>query len=149
MDARQWGDVIRTNLDSCFNMSKCVIDNMREKGFGRIINISSVNGQAGQAGQTNYTATKAGIIGFTKSLALETANKGITVNCVAPGYIDTEMVQAVPQEILEKIIKNKIPIGRLGKPEEIAEAVLYLVKDESSFITGTTLNVNGGQYNIP
>ena len=130
-------------------MSKCVIDSMREKGFGRIINISSVNGQAGQAGQTNYAATKAGMIGFTKSLALETANKGITVNCVAPGYIDTEMVQAVPQEILAKIVKSKIPLGRLGKPEEIAEAVLYLVKDESGFITGTTLNVNGGQYNVP
>ena len=122
---------------------------MREKGFGRIINISSVNGQAGQAGQTNYAATKAGMIGFTKSLALETANKGITVNCVAPGYIDTEMVQAVPQEILAKIVKSKIPLGRLGKPEEIAEAVLYLVKNESGFITGTTLNVNGGQYNVP
>tara|TARA_Y100000294_G_C8350218_1_gene254401 strand:- start:213 stop:581 length:369 start_codon:yes stop_codon:yes gene_type:complete len=122
---------------------------MREKRFGRIINISSVNGQAGQAGQTNYTSTKAGMIGFTKSLALETANKGITVNCVAPGYIDTEMVQAVPKEILDKIIKDKIPMGRLGKPEEIAETVLYLVKDESGFITGTTLNINGGQYNIP
>lgn len=149
MDVRQWGDVIRTNLDSCFNMSKCVIDSMREKGFGRIINISSVNGQAGQAGQTNYSATKAGIIGFTKSLALETANKGITVNCVSPGYVDTEMVQAVPKEILDRIIKSKIPLGRLGKPEEIAEAVLYLAKDESGFITGTTLNINGGQYNIP
>ena len=149
MDVRQWGDVIRTNLDSCFNMSKCVIDSMREKGFGRIINISSVNGQAGLAGQTNYTSTKAGMIGFTKSLALETANKGITVNCVAPGYIDTEMVQAVPKEILDKIIEDKIPLGRLGKPEEIAEAVLYLAKDESGFITGTTLNVNGGQYNVP
>ena len=122
---------------------------MREKGFGRIVNISSVNGQAGQAGQTNYASTKAGMIGFTKSLALETANKGITVNCVAPGYIDTEMVQAVPQDILNKIIKSKIPLGRLGKPEEIAEAVLYLVKDDSGFITGTTLNVNGGQYNVP
>ena len=149
MDVRQWGDVIRTNLDSCFNMSKCVIDSMREKGFGRIINISSVNGQAGQAGQTNYASTKSGMIGFTKSLALETANKGITVNCVAPGYIDTEMVQAVPKEILDKIIKDKIPLGRLGKPEEIAEAVLYLAKDESGFITGTTLNANGGQYNVP
>ncbi len=149
MDLRQWGDVIRTNLDSCFNMSKCVINSMREKGFGRIVNISSVNGQAGQAGQTNYTSTKAGMIGFTKSLALETASKGITVNCVAPGYIDTEMVQAVPKEILDKIIKDKIPMGRLGKPEEIAETVLYLVKDESGFITGTTLNVNGGQHNIP
>ena len=149
MDVRQWGDVIRTNLDSCFNMSKCVIDSMREKGFGRIINISSVNGQVGQAGQTNYSATKAGMIGFSKSLALETANKGITVNCVAPGYVDTEMIQAVPKEILDKIIKNKIPLGRLGKPEEIAEAVLYLAKDESVFITGTTLNVNGGQYNVP
>jgi acetoacetyl-CoA reductase len=130
-------------------MSKCVIDSMREKGFGRIINISSVNGQTGQVGQTNYSSTKAGMIGFTKSLALETANKGITVNCVAPGYIDTEMVQAVPKEILDKIIKSKIPLGRLGKPEEIAEAVLYLAKDESGFITGTTLNVNGGQYNVP
>ena len=149
MDVRQWGDVIRTNLDSCFNMSKCVIDSMREKGFGRIINISSVNGQAGQSVQTNYASTKAGMIGFTKSLALETANKGITVNCVAPGYIDTEMVQAVPKEILDKIIKDKIPLGRLGKPEEIAETVLYLAKDESGFITGTTLNVNGGQYNVP
>jgi acetoacetyl-CoA reductase len=122
---------------------------MREKGFGRIVNISSVNVQAGQAGQTNYTSTKAGMIGFTKSLALETANKGITVNCVAPGYIDTEMVQAVPKEIISKIIKDKIPIGRLGKPEEIAEAILYLVDDESGFITGTTLNINGGQYNVP
>ena len=149
MSTESWERVIDTNLNGTFYCSKAVIRNMIRSRWGRIINIGSVVGLRGNIGQTNYTATKAGMIGFTKSLALETANKGITVNCVAPGYIDTEMVQAVPQEILDKIIKNKIPLGRLGKPEEIAEAVLYLVKDESGFITGTTLNVNGGQYNVP
>jgi acetoacetyl-CoA reductase len=145
MKPEQWGDVIKTNLDSVFNMSRLVIEGMRERGYGRIISISSINGQAGQAGQTNYSAAKAAIIGFTKALALESAAKGITVNAVAPGYIDTDMVRAVPPEVLEKIIA-KIPSKRLGKPEEIAEMVAFLASDEAAFTTGATFTVNGGQY---
>ena len=141
----QWEDVIRTNLTSCFNLSRLVIEHMREVGFGRIINIGSINGQAGQYGQVNYAAAKSGIHGFTKALAQEGAGKGITVNAIAPGYIDTEMVRAVPENVLEKIIA-KIPVKRLGKPEEIAEGVCFLASDNSGFITGSTLSINGGQH---
>jgi len=145
MRADQWSDVIRTNLDSCFNMSRAVIEGMRSRGFGRIVNISSINGQAGQIGQTNYAAAKAGMLGFTKALAQEGASRGVTVNALAPGYTETDMVRAVPANVLEQIIA-RIPVGRLGKPEEIARAVLFLVADEAGFITGSTLTVNGGQY---
>lgn len=145
MGAEQWNAVIETNLNSCFNMAKTMISGMRERGFGRIVNISSVNGQLGQFGQTNYSAAKAGIFGFTKALARETASKGITVNAVAPGYIGTDMVRAVDEKILEKIVAQ-IPVGRLGEPEEIARAVCFLVGDEAGFITGETLSVNGGQH---
>ena len=145
MDPQQWVDVIQTNLTSCFNLSRLVIDHMREIGFGRIINIGSINGQAGQYGQVNYAAAKSGIHGFTKALAQEGAAKGITVNAIAPGYIDTDMVRAVPENVLEKIIAG-IPVKRLGKPEEIADGVLFLAKDESGFITGSTLSINGGQH---
>jgi acetoacetyl-CoA reductase len=141
----QWNKVIQTNLSSCFNTCRAVIEGMRERGFGRIVNIGSVNGQAGQYGQVNYAAAKSGIHGFTKALALEGASKHITVNAIAPGYVDTEMVRAVPQPVLEKIIKT-IPVGRLGKPEDIARAVLFLVADEAEFITGSTLSINGGQH---
>lgn len=145
MTPENWQTVIRTNLDSCFNMSHAVIEKMRANNFGRIVSISSVNGQLGQFGQTNYSAAKAGVFGFTKALARETAAKGITVNAVAPGYIATEMVRAVPENILEKIIAG-IPVGRLGQPEEIARCVLFLAADESGFITGETLSANGGQH---
>jgi acetoacetyl-CoA reductase len=145
MTPDQWNEVIYVNLASIFNMSRQVIDGMRTRGFGRIINISSINGQKGQMGQTNYSAAKAGAIGFTKALALETANKGITVNAVAPGYIDTEMVAAVPEAVMQKIV-GAIPVGRLGKAEEIAACVAFLARDDSSFITGTTITANGGQY---
>jgi acetoacetyl-CoA reductase len=145
MRPEQWQQVIDTNLGSCFNCARAVIDGMRERGFGRIVNIGSINGQAGQYGQVNYAAAKSGIHGFTKALAQEGAAKGITVNAVAPGYVDTEMVRAVPAPVLEKII-SRIPVGRLGKPEDIARAVLFLVQDEAGFITGTTLSVNGGQH---
>jgi len=145
MRADQWNDVIRTNLDSCFNMARAVIEGMRGRGFGRIVNISSINGQAGQIGQTNYAAAKAGMLGFTKALAQEGASRGVTVNAVAPGYVETEMVRAVPANVLEQIVA-RIPVGRLGQPEEIARAVLFLVADESGFITGSTLSINGGQY---
>lgn len=145
MTQKQWHEVVDTNLDSVFNMSRLVIEGMRERGFGRIVNISSINGQSGQVGQTNYSAAKAGLIGFTKALALESASKGITVNVVAPGYIDTEMVRAVPPEVLEKIVA-KIPVKRLGKAEEIARAVVFLAADESGFTTGATFDINGGQY---
>lgn len=145
MSKEQWNEVIFVNLASIFNMSRQVIDGMRERGFGRIVNISSINGQKGQMGQTNYSAAKAGAIGFTKALAQETAAKGITVNCVAPGYIDTEMVSAVPQPVLDKIIAG-IPVGRLGRAEEIAACVAFLARDDSSFITGATIAANGGQY---
>ena len=145
MDYNQWEQVLRTNLTSCFNMSRNVIDGMRERKFGRIVNITSVNGQAGQYGQTNYSATKAGMIGFTKALALEGASYGITVNALASGYVATEMVRAVPEKILEKIVA-KIPIGRLADPDEIARGVEFLVADTSAYITGSTLSINGGQH---
>lgn len=145
MGAESWHAVIETNLTSLFNMSRVVIEGMRARGFGRIINISSINGQVGQVGQANYSAAKAGVIGFSKALARESANKGITVNTIAPGYIETDMVKAVPQNVLDKIIE-KIPVGRLGQPEEIARAVCFLAANESGFITGETLSVNGGQH---
>jgi acetoacetyl-CoA reductase len=145
MSFEQWNAVIQTNLASCFNMSRQVIEGMRARGFGRIVNIGSVNGQAGQYGQVNYAAAKSGIHGFTKALAQEGAGRGVTVNAVAPGYVDTEMVRAVPAEVLEKIIA-RIPVGRLGKAEDIARTVLFLVADEAGFITGSTLSVNGGQH---
>jgi acetoacetyl-CoA reductase len=145
MTAKQWHEVIGTNLDSVFNMSRLVIEGMRERGFGRIISISSINGQAGQVGQTNYSAAKAAIIGFTKALALESAAKNVTVNAIAPGYIDTDMVRAVPPDVLEKIVA-KIPVKRLGKPEDIARMVLFLAHDDAGFATGATFTVNGGQY---
>jgi acetoacetyl-CoA reductase len=145
MKPAEWQQVIATNLTSCFNMSQLVIAAMREKGFGRIINISSINGQKGQLGQTNYAAAKAGMLGFTKALALETAARGITVNAVAPGYIATEMVAAVAPETLAKIVAQ-IPLGRLGQPEEIARIVQFLAADDASIITGATITANGGHY---
>ena len=145
MSHDNWQAVIDTNLGSCFNMSRAVIDGMRNRGFGRIVNIGSINGQAGQYGQVNYAAAKSGIHGFTKALAQEGAAKGITVNAIAPGYINTDMVRAVPENVLEKIIA-KIPVGRLGEADEIARAVLFLVADEGGFITGSTLSINGGQH---
>ncbi|HXK54940.1 MAG TPA: acetoacetyl-CoA reductase [Hyphomicrobiales bacterium] len=148
MSAENWHTVIRTNLDSVFNMTQPLINGMRERGFGRIITISSINGQKGQMGQTNYSAAKAGVIGFTKALAQEGARKGITANVVAPGYIGTEMVMAVPKEVLEKSILPQIPVGRLGEVEEVARCVVFLASDEAGFITGSTLTVNGGQYFI-
>ncbi|MFZ3176944.1 MAG: acetoacetyl-CoA reductase [Methylovirgula sp.] len=148
MNPAQWYAVINTNLNSLFNMTRPVIEGMRSRGFGRIVNISSINGQRGQMGQTNYAAAKAGDIGFTKSLAQENAGKGITVNAVCPGYIATEMVKAVPKEILEKSILPQIPVRRLGEPEEVARCVVFLVSDAAGFITGATLSVNGGQYMV-
>ncbi|MBV8133934.1 MAG: acetoacetyl-CoA reductase [Alphaproteobacteria bacterium] len=145
MSFEQWNAVIQTNLTSCFNMSRQVIEGMRARGFGRIVNIGSINGQAGQFGQTNYAAAKAGMQGFTKSLAQEGAARGITVNLVAPGYVETDMVRAMPADVLEKIVA-RIPVGRLGKAEDIARAVLFLVADGAGFITGSTLSVNGGQH---
>ena len=145
MSWEQWNAVIQTNLSSCFNMSRAVIEEMRTRGFGRIVNIGSINGQAGQFGQTNYSAAKSGMHGFTKALAQEGAARGITVNTLAPGYTETDMVRAVPASVLEQIIA-RIPVGRLGKPEEVARAVLFLVADEAGFITGTMLSVNGGQH---
>ena len=148
MTADQWYQVINTNLNSLFNMCRPVIEGMRERGFGRIVNISSINGQKGQMGQVNYSASKAGDIGFTKSLAQENARKGITVNAVCPGYIATEMVMAVPKEVLEKSVIPQIPVGRLGQPEEVARCVVFLVSDQAGFITGSVLTANGGQYMI-
>ena len=145
MTPQQWNEVIATNLTSCFNMCRLVIDGMRERGFGRIVNIGSINGQAGQYGQVNYAAAKSGIHGFTKALGQEGAAKGITVNAIAPGYIDTDMVAAVPAEVLAKIVA-RIPVGRLGKADEIARGVVFLVADEGGFITGSTLSINGGQH---
>lgn len=145
MDPQSWQEVLDTNLGSCFNMCRCVVENMREKKFGRIVNIGSVNGQAGQYGQVNYAAAKSGIHGFTKALALESASHGITVNAIAPGYVDTDMVRNVPSDVLEKIIAT-IPVGRLGTAHDIARSVLFLVSDEGGFITGSTLSINGGQH---
>ncbi len=145
MEEDQWDDVLMTNLKSCFNMCRAVIGGMRNNGFGRIINISSINGQKGQLGQTNYAAAKAGMIGFTKSLALESARKGITVNVVCPGYIKTEMTEAMDAAVLESIVKQ-IPQGRMGKPSEIAAVVAFLASQEAAYITGATLSANGGQY---
>ncbi|WP_010297050.1 acetoacetyl-CoA reductase [Candidatus Odyssella thessalonicensis] len=142
-----WEAVITTNLTSCFNMAHCVINGMRLRGVGRIINIASINGQKGQIGQVNYSAAKAGVIGFTKALALECANKGITVNVIAPGYIDTDMVKAVPQNVLDSII-GQIPVGRLGTAEEIAHVVNFLAGEGAGFITGSTITANGGQYMV-
>lgn len=145
MSFDQWRAVLSTNLDSMFTMTKPVIDGMRNRGFGRIINISSINGQKGQMGQTNYSAAKAGVIGFTKALAQENAFKGITVNCICPGYIDTDMVAAVPEDVLKGIIKG-IPVGRLGKAEEIAALVVFLAGEQAGFFTGAVHTINGGQY---
>jgi acetoacetyl-CoA reductase len=145
MSFEQWSSVIQTNLTSCFNMTRQVIEGMRARGFGRIVNIGSINGQAGQFGQVNYAAAKAGMQGFTKALAQEGAARGVTVNVIAPGYVETDMVRAVQPDVLEKIVA-RIPVGRLGKPEEIARAVLFLVADEAGFITGSTLSINGGQH---
>ena len=145
MEHQQWQDVIDTNLSSMFNMSKQVFDGMCNRGWGRIVNISSLNGEKGQFGQANYAATKAGIYGFTRSIAQEGARKGVTVNAVSPGYIDTPMVRQVPENVLESIVQG-IPVGRLGQPEEIARAVAFLTAEEAGFITGTNLSVNGGQY---
>ncbi|BFM07443.1 acetoacetyl-CoA reductase [Halioxenophilus aromaticivorans] len=145
MNCDNWNAVLETNLKSCYNTCHKVVPGMRERGFGRIINISSVNGQQGQYGQVNYTAAKAGVLGFTKALALETAKYGITVNAIAPGYVDTEMVRAVPPEVLEKIIQ-KIPVGRLGNTGDIARAAGFLADERNSFITGSTLSINGGQF---
>ena len=145
MTPQQWNEVVCTNLSSVFNMSRLVIEGMRERCFGRIISISSINGQKGQVGQTNYSAAKAGIIGFTKALAQESASKGVTVNAICPGYIDTDMVRAVPPQVLAQII-DKIPLKRLGKPEEIAAMVVFLASNQAGFSTGATFTVNGGQY---
>ncbi len=145
MTYQMWEEVIHTNLTSCFNMARLVIESMRDRGFGRIVNIGSVNGQAGQYGQVNYAAAKSGIHGFTKALAQEGAAKNITVNAIAPGYVDTDMVRAVPPAVLEKIIA-KIPVGRLGRAEDIARCVMFLVADDADFFTGSTMSVNGGQH---
>ena len=145
MKPEQWDKVIQVNLNSVFNCTRNVLDGMRKRGFGRIVNISSINGQKGQYGQSNYAAAKAGILGFTKSVAQENAAKGITVNAIAPGYIGTDMVRKVPQEVLDKIVAQ-IPVGRLGEAEEIARCVAFLAADDAGFITGSTLTANGGQY---
>jgi acetoacetyl-CoA reductase len=146
MKPEQWTEVINTNLGSLFNMCRPVIEGMRARKFGRIINISSINGQKGQMGQANYSAAKAGELGFTKALAQESAKSGITVNAICPGYIATEMVKAVPQDVMEKSILPLIPLGRLGEPEEVARCVVFLASDDAGFITGSTLTANGGQY---
>jgi acetoacetyl-CoA reductase len=148
MKPEQWSEVINTNLGSLFNMCRPAIEGMRARKFGRIINISSINGQKGQMGQANYSAAKAGEIGFTKALAQESAKSGITVNAICPGYIATDMVKAVPQDVLEKSILPLVPLGRLGEPEEVARCVLFLAADDASFITGSTLTANGGQYMV-
>ncbi|MFQ5783684.1 MAG: acetoacetyl-CoA reductase [Alphaproteobacteria bacterium] len=145
MTSEQWNAVIATDLTSCFNMTRNVIETMRAQGFGRIVNIASINGQKGQFGQTNYAAAKAGMIGFTKALALESAAKGVTVNAVAPGYVNTDMVAAVPAKAMEAIVAQ-VPVGRIGEADEIARAVVFLASDEAGYITGSTLTVNGGQY---
>jgi acetoacetyl-CoA reductase len=145
MNRGGWDEVIDTNLGGCFNMCKAAWDGMLERKFGRVVNIGSINGQAGQYGQVNYAAAKSGIHGFTKALAQEGAKAGITVNAIAPGYIDTDMVAAVPQDVLAKIVA-RIPVGRLGHADEIARGVVFLVADEGGFITGSTLSINGGQH---
>ena len=147
MSHEDWNNVIDTNLTSCFNMSQAVISSMRENGYGRIINISSINGLTGQIGQTNYSAAKAGVIGFTKALARESAAKNITVNAIAPGYIKTDMVAAVPVDFLDKLVKQ-IPVGRLGRPEDIARAVKFLAAEDAGFITGEIMSVNGGHHMV-
>ncbi len=146
MSPENWRAVIATNLDSIFNMTRNVIEGMRARGFGRVISIASINGQKGQIGQANYSAAKAGVFGFTKAVAQENAAKGITVNAVAPGYIATEMVRAVPEEVIKSKILPHIPVGRLGEPEEVARCVTFLASEEAGFITGSTLTANGGQY---
>jgi acetoacetyl-CoA reductase len=146
MSKGDWDAVIRTNLDSVFNMTKQVMDGMVERGWGRVINVSSVNGSKGAFGQTNYSAAKAGMHGFTKALALEVARKGVTVNTISPGYIGTKMVMAIPKEVLDSKILPQIPLGRLGKPEEIAGLIIYLCSDEAAFVTGANIAINGGQH---
>jgi acetoacetyl-CoA reductase len=146
MTKADWDAVVATNLNSCFNMTKQVIEGMVERKWGRVINVSSVNGQKGAFGQTNYSAAKAGMHGFTKALALEVARSGITVNTISPGYIGTKMVMAIPQEILDSKILPQIPVARLGKPEEIAGLVAYLTSDEAAFVTGANISINGGQH---
>jgi acetoacetyl-CoA reductase len=146
MDKAAWDAVIRTNLDSVFNMTKQVCDGMVDRGWGRVINISSVNGQKGAFGQVNYSAAKAGMHGFTKALALETAKKGVTINTISPGYIGTKMVMAIPQDVLDSKIIPQIPLGRLGKPEEVAGLVAYLSSEEAAFVTGANIAINGGQH---
>jgi len=146
MTKADWDAVMRTNLDSCFNLTKQVMDGMLERTWGRVINVSSVNGQKGAFGQTNYSAAKAGIHGFTKALALECARKGVTVNTISPGYIGTKMVTAIPKEILDSKILPQIPIGRLGKPEEVAGLIIYLCSEEAAFVTGANISINGGQH---
>jgi acetoacetyl-CoA reductase len=146
MDKVNWDAVMHTNLDSCFNMTKQVCDGMMDRGWGRVINISSVNGQKGAFGQTNYSAAKAGMHGFTKALALEVVRKGVTVNTISPGYIGTSMVMAIPKEVLESKILPQIPMGRLGKPEEVAGLVAYLASEEAAFLTGANIAINGGQH---
>ncbi len=146
MSKADWDAVMRTNLDSCFNMTKQAMDGMVERGWGRVINVSSVNGQKGAFGQTNYSAAKAGIHGFTKALALEVAKKGVTVNTISPGYIGTKMVTAIPKEILDTKILPQIPIGRLGKPDEVGGLIIYLCSEEAAFVTGANISINGGQH---
>ena len=146
MTKNDWDAVMHTNLDSCFNMTKQVMDGMVERAWGRVINVSSVNGQKGAFGQTNYSAAKAGIHGFTKALALEVAKKGVTINTISPGYIGTKMVTAIPKEILDSKILPQIPVGRLGKPEEIAGLIIYLCSEEAAFVTGANISINGGQH---
>ena len=146
MTKPDWDAVMRTNLDSCFNMTKQVMDGMVDRSWGRVINVSSVNGQKGAFGQTNYSAAKAGIHGFTKALALEVARKGVTVNTISPGYIGTKMVTAIPKEILDSKILPQIPLGRLGKPDEVAGLIIYLCSEEAAFVTGANISINGGQH---
>jgi acetoacetyl-CoA reductase len=146
MDRVNWDSVMHANLDSCFNMTKQVCEGMVDRGWGRVINISSVNGQKGAFGQTNYSAAKAGMHGFTKALALEVARKGVTVNTISPGYIGTKMVMAIPREVLDSKIIPQIPVGRLGKPEEVAGLVAYLASEEAAFVTGANIAINGGQH---
>ncbi len=146
MDKVNWDAVMRTNLDSLFNMTKQVADGMMERGWGRVINVSSVNGSKGAFGQTNYAAAKAGVHGFTKALALEVAKKGVTVNTISPGYIGTKMVTAIPKDVLDSRILPQIPVGRLGKPEEVAGLIIYLASEEAAFVTGANIAINGGQH---